>query len=171
MHRNSKYAGDERELSASGDCERYEPRRLSPMQKSLTMIFACVLAVCAANQSSADNALELMLMGTAPHPDLDPEEAARVAKSPLGSAQNPVRTEGPSGQRAYLMRLRCPEGRAPTFERGGSAGLSPYGSIMDVYRVACDAPPTHSIYMDLYHPGYVESEAVAGFSITNANGT
>ncbi len=141
------------------------------MQKILPMIFLCVLAVCAANQSSADNALELMLMGKAPHPDLNPEEAARVAKSPLGSAQNPIRAEGPSGQRAYLTRLRCPDGRPPAFERGGSAGLSPYGSMMDLYQVACDAPPTHSIYMDMYHPGYVESQAVAGFSIANANGT
>lgn len=141
------------------------------MQKIVPMILVCVLAVCAANHSSADNALELMLMGKAPHPDLNPEEAALVAKSPLGSKQNPVRAEGPSGQRDYLMHLRCPEGRAPTFERGGSVGLSPYGSMMDVYQVTCDAPPTHSIYMDMYHPGYVESQAVAGFSISNSDGT
>jgi hypothetical protein len=141
------------------------------MQKIFPVIFLCVLAVCAANQSAADNTVELMLMGKAPHPDLNPEEAARVAESPLGSAQNPVRAEGPSGQRAYLTRLRCPEGRTPTFERGGSAGLSPYGSVMDLYQVACDAQPTYSIYMDMYHPGYVESQAVAGFSIANANDT
>jgi hypothetical protein len=106
-----------------------------------------------------------MLMGKAPHPDLTPAEIARMEKFPLGSAENPVRAAMPPGQRAYLMRLRCPEGKAPTFQRGGSAGISPYGSMMDVYEVVCDAPPAHAIYMDMYHPGYVELRAVAGFSI------
>jgi hypothetical protein len=139
--------------------------------KPYPVLLILILAGCASNQSSEEAGYEAMLMGKAPHPNLTPEEAVRVESSPLGSAQNPIRAEGPPGQRAYLMRLRCPEGRAPTFERGGSAGISPYGSMMDVYRVTCDAPPTHSIYMDMYHPGHVESRAVDGFSIESASGT
>lgn len=132
----------------------------------LPIILAMLLAGCAANHPSEDAGIEALLLGKAPRDQLTPEEAARIAQSPLGSANNPVRTEGPPGQRAYLMRLRCSDGRAPKFEREGSAGLSPHGSMMDVYRVVCESTSeSHAIYMDMYHPGHVESRAVAGFSI------
>jgi hypothetical protein len=36
---------------------------------------------------------------------------------------------------------------------------------MDIYTVACDAPPTRSIYIDMYHADYVELRPVAGFTI------
>lgn len=32
-------------------------------------------------------------------------------------------------------------------------------------RVACDAPPSAVIYIDMYHRGYVEARAVPGFTI------
>jgi hypothetical protein len=36
---------------------------------------------------------------------------------------------------------------------------------MDIYTVTCDAPPTRTIYIDMYHPDHVEKEAVSGFTI------
>ncbi|WP_394730492.1 hypothetical protein [Altererythrobacter sp. GH1-8] len=101
-----------------------------------------------------------------------PEETEAIAKDasfhPLGSRENPVRAERPPGQRAYLSRLRCSNLKRPKFERRGSAGMSPYGSIVDVYEVTCKkAEPAESyIYLDMYHPGHVEEEAVPGFGIT-----
>ena len=101
-----------------------------------------------------------------------PEETAAIVEEasayPLGSKENPVRAEGPPGQRAYLARLRCSNLKRPEFVRRGSAGLSPYGSIVDIYAVTCKkAEPAESfIYLDMYHPGHVEEEAVPGFGIT-----
>lgn len=139
--------------------------------KRVSLALTLLLAGCASTKSGDDAVLEAMLMGRAPRATLSPQQAAEVAKHPLGSAGNPVLAEGPPGQRAYLLRLRCPEGRAPTFDRAGSAGLSPYGSIMDVYQVACDAPPMRSVYIDMYHPGHIEKQAVPGFTIVAAEGT
>jgi hypothetical protein len=96
--------------------------------------------------------------------------AAAVATAsayPLGSEQNPVRANMPTGERAYLERLRCSDGNAPTYERSGSVGEGPYGMIMDVYQVEClsGQPPKASIYMDMYHD-HVEDRPVPGFTIT-----
>ena len=57
--------------------------------------------------------------------------------APLGAHGNPVRVDGPSGEHEYLARLRCLEGNAPKFERLGSVGEGPYGSILDVYDLRC----------------------------------
>lgn len=96
---------------------------------------------------------------------LSAKEAARVACAPLGSAENPVRAHMPAGQHAYLRRLRCPDGTAPQFRRLGSVGLSPYGSMMDVYEIVCGESLRRTIHMDMYHPGYIEERAIEGFSI------
>lgn len=101
------------------------------------------------------------------------EEVERLAESnhahPLGSRENPVRAVGPTGQRAYLARLRCEDGRAPQFFRMGSFGLGPYGRILDGYSVSCAGDPdtNHQVFMDMYHPGYIEDEPVPGFTITD----
>ena len=93
-------------------------------------------------------------------------ELAEIVKHPLGSAENPVKAQGVEGEYVYLARLRCPEDKPPVVERRGSAGtLSPYGSIMDIYDAVCDAPPAFTIFVDMYHPGYVEQAAVPGFGI------
>ena len=91
---------------------------------------------------------------------------ATVSNAPLGSEENPVRASGPPGQRAYLARLRCSDGSPPAFERGGSVGARPYGSIMDVYALRCAAgqPAQASVYMDMYHD-HVEDRPVPGFTI------
>ncbi|SRR5690554_2630377 len=86
--------------------------------------------------------------------------------NPLGSPDNPVRCYLLRGQLAYLSRLRCPDGNKPTFHRIGSFGEGPYGNIIDGYRVRC-SPDSEGviIFMDMYHPGYVETEPVPGFTI------
>lgn len=125
------------------------------------------LAGCATPQASEPDISDfLSLMG-----GVGPAESGRIARGladkPLGSAQNPVRAYMPPGQRAHLSRLRCANGQRPSFERMSSAGDSPYGSIMDVYRVECVAssPASSDIYIDMYHAGHVEAAAVPGFSI------
>ena len=91
-----------------------------------------------------------------------------VNKHPLGSEGNPVRCDMPAGERAYLNRLRCSDGRAPTYERSGSMGIGPFGHIVDLYAVQCRGEDSKSIIMDMYFPDYVESLAVPGFTIKPA---
>lgn len=84
---------------------------------------------------------------------------------PLGSAKNPVRVNMPGGERDYLLRLRCSDGAAPQFERGGSTGDGPYGYILDVYSVACPGQAPVEVYMDMYHDE-PETMPVPGFSLS-----
>lgn len=90
-----------------------------------------------------------------------------VSVHPLGTAENPVRAHMPPGQRAYLSRLRCSDLSRPEYYRAGSDGLSPYGNIVDVYVVTCadSEPANKQIYIDMYHSGHVEEEAVPGYGI------
>ncbi len=92
----------------------------------------------------------------------------KADKSPLGSTDNPVRVHMPQGQRAYLSKLRCSDGNAPKFHREGSTGMSPFGNIMDVYRVVCQnaQPEITSIYFDMYHPKHKEKRPVDGFTMS-----
>jgi hypothetical protein len=84
----------------------------------------------------------------------------------LGAQSNPVRCSGPRGERAYLNRLRCADGKAPKFYRIGSFGEGPYGNILDGYSVKCGEADAVTIFMDMYHD-HVEREAVPGFRIIN----
>ena len=136
------------------------------------MVLTSGFASGCASQKADEDFLTQMLAGRAPKSQLSSTERAEVEKHPLGSEENPVLAQGPPGERAYLYRLRCPEGKPPIFERHGSAArMSPYGSIMDIYELACDAPPARTIYMDMYHPDHVEKEAVSGFTIVGSDGT
>jgi len=138
-------------------------------------IILALLAGCASSGGSSGSGsdgnadvdvIARMMKGQAPRGPLSAAEMAEVEKHPLGSIQNPVLAQGPAGENEYLARLRCPEGKQPFFERRGSvAERSPYGSIMDVYEVVCDAPPKRDVFIDMYHPGYVERRAVPGFTI------
>jgi hypothetical protein len=105
--------------------------------------------------------------------------AAQAPAAPLGSRDNPVRAEGPPGEREYLTRLRCPSGTVPNFERIGSFEPGADGHILDGYEVLCDrplpepdtvpreelAPGAVEIFMDMYHDGYREMAAVPGFTV------
>lgn len=93
------------------------------------------------------------------------DESGKKVSGPLGAKTNPVRCESPRGERAYLSRLRCPDGERPTFARIGSFGPGPYGNIIDGYMVKCEGREEATVFMDMYHEGYVEKEAVPGFTI------
>ncbi|HZI20051.1 MAG TPA: hypothetical protein VEY09_15810 [Pyrinomonadaceae bacterium] len=93
--------------------------------------------------------------------------AEEKVSGPLGAKTNPVRCEGPRGERQYLSRLRCPDGEPPQFSRIGSFGAGPYGNILDGYRVKCEGSDETTVFMDMYHRGHVEREAVPGFTIVD----
>ena len=92
---------------------------------------------------------------------------AEALKHPLGTKENPVRVDMPPGQRAYLSRLRCSDGKAPQFGRVGNFGPGIYNSIIDGYDVRCltGTPAQSMIYMDMYHPEHNETAAPPGFTI------
>jgi hypothetical protein len=94
---------------------------------------------------------------------------AEAQAYPLGAQENPVRAEMPQGQRAYLDRLRCANGKRPAYQRVGNFGIGVYGRIIDGYRVVCKSsePAERMIFMDMYHPGHAEAAAVpGGFTIS-----
>jgi hypothetical protein len=107
-------------------------------------------------------ALMALFGGGEPKPDVD---VAAIEKHPLGSQKNPVRVGGPGGQRAYLSRLRCEDGRYPEFERIGSMGVGPWGSIVDGYSVVCASGQKATVFMDMYHSQHLEDRTVPGFTI------
>lgn len=95
---------------------------------------------------------------------------ARIAKAsqrPLGSQANPIRVNMPPGQHAYLRRLRCADGSAPSFERVGNFGPGVFGSIVDGYQVACAGgdPKPGVLVMDMYHPDHDETAAPPGYTL------
>ena len=99
-----------------------------------------------------------------------PELSVRIseaAKHPLGSWENPVRVYTVEGRRAYLSRLRCPDGSRPRFGRPTMSGAGIYGSLIEVNTADCvGRSRVHAIiYIDLDHPGRRETAAPAGFTL------
>jgi hypothetical protein len=92
---------------------------------------------------------------------------AAASAHPLGTLANPIRVAGPEGERAYLARLRCSDGRAPAIGAKTAAGVGAYGSLVNSYMVDCGAaaPGKVSLVLDKYHEGQEEQNAPAGFSI------
>ena len=104
--------------------------------------------------------------GSGAAPAAAPTAGAAAQTSPaLGSMDNPVKCDMPGGQRAYLQRLKCADGTRPTFHRVGSFGKGPHGNILDGYDVKCGAGEPVRVYMDMYHAGFVEKDAVPVFTI------
>lgn len=136
------------------------------MRRTVSMMAALLGLAGCANAPENDMSDLMSFMGA-----VSPAESNRVAQGlggkPFGSAQNPVRANMPEGQRAYLSRLRCANGRAPTFGRMGSFGAGPYGSIIDGYEVLCagSSPARSEVFLDMYHASHVEAAAVPGFTI------
>jgi hypothetical protein len=130
---------------------------------SLFIAASIGMAACATAQ---DDELTGGIFGPALSRSEMKKAIAAADAHPLGSERNPVRVSDPGGERAYLGRLRCSDGSAPQFERGGSVGIGPFGNILDVYGVRCatGTPPSSSVYMDMYHR-HVEPRPVAGFTI------
>jgi hypothetical protein len=141
--------------------------RLTVIAAALAVAFPG-LALAQESQEDVTGVLARMLAGESELQGEDLDEALDEASvHPLGSAENPVRAEMPQGQRAYLNRLRCSDGKRPKFSRLGSAGISPYGNIVDLYSVTCKKgePKESEVYLDMYHAGYVESRPIPGFTI------
>ena len=92
---------------------------------------------------------------------------AAASAHPLGTLENPIRVGGPEGERAYLARLRCSDGRAPGVGARASAGVGAYGSLVDSYSLDCGAaaPGKVSLVLDKYHADHAEQGAPAGFQI------
>jgi hypothetical protein len=138
----------------------------------VTSVFT--LTACATTAPREDNYLQAMMAGVSPLGAAKVSQiAANASKFPLGSRQNPVRAAMPEGQRAYLGQLRCADGKPPVIVGRSNIGPGIYDSIVDAYDVDCgvSAPGKQTIYMDMYHRGYVESQPVAGFTIGNIGKT
>ncbi len=144
--------------------------RLALLSAALPLLAACATtAAVDPGEAEASAMLSRMLSGQSAIDGAELEAALEeAAQHPLGARENPVRAAGPSGQRAYLSRLRCADLKQPEFHRIGSMGVSPYGNIMDGYAVTCPGsePAEQTIHMDMYHAGHVESRAVEGYGIT-----
>jgi hypothetical protein len=101
-------------------------------------------------------------------PNAELREAIAAAEAhPLGSVANPVRAAGPEGERAYLARLRCADGKPPALYPRGSGGIGAYGSLVDLFALDCAAaaPGRVDIAMDKYQEENVETRPPPGFTI------
>jgi hypothetical protein len=130
------------------------------MRLAVAALAALLALPAAAQQTSGTIVIESMMEG---RKTITPDWAA-INAEPLGSKGNPVRVHMPRGQHAYLSRLICANGATPQFRRVGNFGLGVYGTIIDGYDVDC-AGTKHLVYMDMYHPDYIEPRAVPGFTI------
>ena len=92
---------------------------------------------------------------------------AAAAGFPLGSLQNPVRVGGPEGERAYLARLRCADGKSPRAGIPRHGGADAYGSVADLVPLDCGAaaPGRTEIAVDLYFEEHREDRAPDGFTL------
>ena len=139
------------------------------MRRTAAIAALALLAACAGGGArSWDNGLDLALAGQSQMSGEKLDRRLRQASGqPLGSQKNPIRAEMPAGERAYLARLRCSNGEPPRFERMGSFGDGPYGNILDGYSVNCGAaaPGQVEVFIDMYHRGHIEQQAVPGFTI------
>lgn len=95
------------------------------------------------------------------------QELASAANFPIGTLQNPVRVVGPDGERAYLARLRCPDGSLPRVGAQRPGGTDVFGDVADLAPVDCGgAVPAHAdVLIDIYQEEHVLEAAPAGFQL------
>lgn len=144
------------------------------MRMFTTTVMILLLSACTTTgtQKSNDAYLTAMFSGISPLGEQKVAEiAAAAAKHPLGSKENPVRAEQPEGQRTYLARLRCADGKPPQILQRYNIGPGIYASIVDAYPLDCGsaAPGKTIVYMDMYHRGYVETRSVPGFTLARGD--
>ena len=130
------------------------------MRLALALVATLLALPASAQQTSGSIEIESMMEG---RKTITPNWQA-INALPLGDKGNPVRVYMPPGQHTYLSRLVCTGGGAPTFSRIGSFGMGPYRTIVDAYNVACGSNAAR-VFMDMYHPNYVERRPVPGFTI------
>jgi len=130
------------------------------MRLVLALAAALLALPAVAQQTSGSIVIESVLEG---RKTITPDWAT-INAVPLGEKGNPVRVHMPPGQHAYLSRLVCSNGAPPTFRRVGNFGVGVYGTVIDGYDVDC-AGTKRLVYMDMYHPDYIERRPVPGFTI------
>jgi hypothetical protein len=130
------------------------------------LLLSILISGCATTQSPKDKecgAAEMLSGISCIEPNLD-----EISKHPLGSYDNPIRADGPRGQREYLSKLICPNGEPiQNYDRSGSVGIGPYGFMLDHYNVNCEQATELTkagVYMDMYHKGYKEAKVSNGFN-------
>jgi hypothetical protein len=81
---------------------------------------------------------------------------------PLGSKENPVKCDGVLGEIEYLIKLATRDGKFIKYYRKGSNSAD--NRILDKY-VIMDADDNFLsfLYMDMYHPNYIENDIISGF--------
>jgi hypothetical protein len=131
-------------ISATAVSAQPPPREASPAPREL---------LDAIGSGNSDAAIEQAIAAASAHP--------------LGTLENPIRVGGPEGERAYLARLRCANGRAPAIGAKTAAGIGAYGSLVDAWPVDCGAaaPGKVSLVLDKYHADHAEQGAPAGFQV------
>lgn len=135
---------------------------------ALAAVLAAIPASAQAPREELPASQELLGLLGQGNSDAELERAiAAAAAHPLGTAENPIRAGGPEASRAYLGRLRCVDGTAPTVGARTAAGVGAYGTIVDAWPLDCGgAPPrTVSVMIDMYHGDHVEDRAPTGFTI------
>ena len=131
-------------------------------------IFLALLLLSAATAfAQSDQTPRQMLedMGFAPDAETLRTAIAAAAAYPLGSERNPVRASGPAGQRNYIARLRCADGRAPQVGQRANVGVGAFSTIVDAYPLDCGdaAPGRFQLFIDMYHDDHVERDVPPGF--------
>ena len=75
----------------------------------------------------------------------------------LGSIENPIKCDGPLGERSYLSRLLGPQKQFLFFKRKGSRHSLITKNMIDIYIIASlDGNFQQTLHFDMYHPGYEE---------------
>jgi hypothetical protein len=151
-------------------------------RSSIAVSFTVLIAAC-------------QTTSTATAPVTPATRASTAAAGPLGASKaTSVEVCEPSGERAYLQRLRCPDGTAPRFGRAGSLGMrteprtaeeekaaeaQTLGGrtvaageadyhVVDMYEVRC-GDAVHEVFLDMYHCDQrAPEEAPEGFTIVPA---
>ena len=168
-HRNFAF-GLNKLFFSSGDRIGYNSvfspftNRVKPMYwKTFFAVALVVLFAWPANAQQEKNP-QAQEEGKADAKKQDDQGEIKIAGA-VGSETNPIRCHEPNGERAYLGRLIDENGdRIKTLARF-STDLSPYGNIMDVYMYENADGERKSVYMDMYHPDFVDNRPVPGFRI------
>ncbi len=116
---------------------------------------------------------------------------ASLPPSRKGGLLNPVKADGPEGERHYLNRLRRPDGKRVRYRyekpvpgpegsvldrflldaKGVSVcPLSPLEMVADQLRSEPRCPLYYRIYMNMYHPHTSDDEAPPGYRLLVAPG-
>jgi hypothetical protein len=139
-----------------------ESKLMSYRRIALALAVLCAAGGAAAQQWTGPIEVETRQGKKAVTPDWRAINAQK-----LGSRGNPVRADKREGQEAYLKRLMCEGGATPTYRRLPMSWTGPYTTPVDGYEVKC--PDDFAIvFMDMYHPGYVERRPVPDFQIRSA---